>query len=144
MTTNEFNTVLNICFSPISGCNESRKIGPFTISLSKEKSILMQGRIPYSLLLEIYKKVPSLKYSWNDFSSPELDDALKHFNFFAQFSSMEIDSYNEQYDLYFQEVLNDLIFTGNTFNLVVAKLSISSDPVELFNLLKCIKSYYSE
>lgn len=104
----------------------------------------MQGRIPYSLFLEIYKKVPSLKFSCYDFTSPELDEALKHFNFLAQFFSMEIASYNEQYDLYFQEVLNDLIFTGNTFDLIVTKLSISSDPVELFKLIKCIKSYYSE
>lgn len=144
MTTNEFDTVLNICFSPISECYESRKLGPFTISLSKEKNILMQGRIPYSLFLEIYKKVPSLKFSCYDFTSPELDDASRYFNFFAVSFINNLEDYTKQYNLYFQEVLNDLISTGNTFDLIVSKLSISSDPIELFNLLKCIKSYYSE
>lgn len=53
MTTNEFNSVLNLYFSPTSEYNKSRKIGPFIIFLSEEKNILIEGRIPFSLLLEI-------------------------------------------------------------------------------------------
>ena len=57
---------------------------------------------------------------------------------------MDHNRYNEQYDLYQKSVLEDLIYTGNTSNLIIKRLSISSKPLELFNLIKCIKSYYSE
>ena len=144
MTTNEFNSVLELCFSPTSEYNKCRKIGPFTISLSDEENIVFTGHIPLSLLLEIYKKIPSLKYNRDDFSSPELDAALKQFNFWFQYTSMDHNRYNEQYDLYQKSVLEDLIYTGNTSNLIIKKLSISSKPLDLFNLIKCIKSYYSE
>lgn len=144
MTTNEFNSVLSLYFSPTSEYNKSRKIGPFIIFLSEEKNILIEGRIPFSLLLEISKKVPSLKYNSDDFSSPELDNALRHFNFLMQFTNLDHKSYQEKYDIYLKEELENLISTGNTYNLIIKKLSISSSPVELFNLLKCLKSYYSE
>lgn len=144
MTTNEFNSVLELFFSPTSEYNKSRKIGPFIISLSEEKNILIEGRIPFSLLLEILKKAPSLKYNLDDFSSPELDNALRHFNFLMQFTNLDHKSYQEKYDIYLKEELENLISTGNTYNLIIKKLSISSSPVELFNLLKCLKSYYSE
>ena len=144
MTTNEFNSVLNLYFSPTLEYNKSRKIGPFIISLSEEKNILIEGRIPFSLLLEILKKTSSLKYNLDDFSSPELDNALRHFNFLMQFTNLDHKSYQEKYDLYLKEELGNLISTGNTSNLIIKKLSISSSPVELFNLLKCLKSYYSE
>lgn len=144
MTTNEFNSVLELFFSPTSEYNNSRKIGPFIISLSEEKNILIEGHIPFSLLLKIFKKVPSLKYNLDDFFSPELDDALRHFNFLMQFTNWDHKSYQEKYNLYLKEELKNLISTGNTSNLIIKKLSISSSPVEFFNFLKCLKSYYSE
>lgn len=144
MTTNEFNSVLELFFSPTSEYNKSRKIGPFIISLSEEKNILIEGCIPFSLLLEILKKAPSLKYNLDDFSSPKLDNALRHFNLLMQFTNLDHKSYQEKYDIYLKEELENLISTGNTYNLIIKKLSISSSPVELFNLLKCLKSYYSE
>lgn len=144
MTTSEFNSVLELCFSPTSEYNKCWKIGPFTISLSDEENIVFTGHIPLSLLLEIYKKIPSLRYNRDDFSSPELDNALRHFNFLMQFTNLDHKSYQEKYDLYLKEELEDLIYTGNTSNLIIKKLSISSKPLDLFNLIKCIKSYYSE
>ena len=144
MTTNEFNSVLDLCFSPTSEYNKSWKIGPFTFSLFEEKIIFVEGNISYSLLSEISKKVPSLKYDLDDFFSPELEVALKEFNFIIQFSNLDHESYSEKYDIYLKEVLDKLISTGNTINLVIKKLSINGDQAEFFNLLMCLKSYYSE
>lgn len=143
MTSNEFNSVLNLCFSPVSECSQKRKVGPFTFFLSKE-NILMEGNIPFSLLLSFRREVPSLNLNLDDFSSPELDDALRCFNFFAGFSSDNHEDYTKQYDLYLHEVLKDLISNGNTDNLILKKLSISKDLSEFYKLLKLIKLYYSE
>lgn len=144
MTTNEFNSVLDFCFSPTSEYNKSRKIGSFTFSLFEEKIIFVEGKFSYSFLVEVLEKIPSLKYDLEDFSSPELEIALREFNFIIQFSSLDHKSYSKKYDIYFKEVLGRLISTGNTLNLIIKKLSINGDQVEFLNFISCLKSYYSE
>lgn len=143
MTTNEFNSVLELFFSPTSEYNKSRKIGPFTFSLSKE-NILMEGRIPFSLLSRFCNEISSLKLNLDDFSSPKLDAALRRFNFSVGFFSDTHEDYEKQYDIYLQETLKSLISDEDTDDLILKKLFISKDPHEFYKLLNIIKLYYSE
>ena len=139
MTINEFNSV----FSPDSECRQKRKLGPFTFSLSKE-NIIMEGMIPFSILLQLRDQSSAILVNLDDFSSQKLDDALKRFNSFAEFSCDSHEYYTKQYNIYRKEVLEKLISNGDTDDLMLKKLSFPSDKSILEKIVKIIKLYYSE
>lgn len=139
MTINEFNSV----FSPNSECSEKRNLSNFTFYFSKE-NIIMEGMIPFSLLLQLRDESHDLLVDLDDFSSPKLDGALKRFNAFTEFSCDSHKYYTEQYDIYRKEVFEGIISNGDTDDLVLKKLTFPSDKSILDKIVSVIKLYYSE